>query len=88
VTIRPIPHVLLRGFCVLLLLTTLAVVVIAVAQAEPDSIDRPDLNGAICGQMIRGETPIEIAARLHQRDPQLSMRQAGQQVLDALPECG
>jgi len=52
------------------------------------TIDSPDLNGVICGQMILGETPIEIAERLHQGDARISQQQAGQKVWEALPECG
>jgi hypothetical protein len=52
------------------------------------SIDQPDLNGIICTQLALGESPGEIAERLHQGDGRLSIWQTGQAVRDALPGCG
>jgi hypothetical protein len=59
------------------------------AKAEPtDTIDRPDLTGVICGQIALGESPGEIAERLHQGDGRMSIWETGQRVWDTLPECG
>jgi hypothetical protein len=52
------------------------------------SIDQPDLNGVICTQLALGESPGEIAERLHQGDGRQSIWQTGQAVRDALPGCG
>jgi hypothetical protein len=66
----------------------IAIALAPVAQAEPtDTVDQPDLNGVICGQMALGETPIEIAERLHQGDRRISQAQAGQKVWETLPDC-
>ena len=55
---------------------------------DPETIDSPDLNGIICQQIALGESPGDIAERLHQGDGRLSIWQTGQMVWGALPDCG
>jgi hypothetical protein len=72
-----------------LALAALAVTGAGYAKADPDeTIDQPDLNGIICQQMALGESPSEIAERLHEGDGRMSIWETGQRVWSALPECG
>jgi hypothetical protein len=77
----------LKGLFVVVLLVVAFLGFRGVANADPETIDQPDLNGIICGQMLLGETPIEIAERMHKGDPRMSQQQAGQKVWETLQEC-
>jgi hypothetical protein len=80
-----IARIAMAGLSVAVLILTGA----GYARAEPtDTIDQPDLNGIICEQIALGETPGEIAERLHQGDLRMSIWETGQRVWSALPECG
>jgi hypothetical protein len=56
--------------------------------APTETIDQPDLNGVICGQLALGGTSDGIADQVHEGDRRISRAQAGQQVRDAITECG